>query len=455
METTTSQAQYIFESGHGQRGLHLLRTGLARSPKNREGRILLARIYAENHRPDLAKQILQSGLRYHQHDSEYLAALLRFLIEEEDDHLALQLSNQLLQTPSTPPKIIAFAAQSAATLHYRKGDYDTSEVLLDTHEASKTHDGRLLLAQIEWERGYRSLALLLLRELRNDYPASERIYDRLQESLRSENLTDESRRLALIHQLTHPDRLGSHLDRIRSLQVDGDERGVVHAADSMLNTFARQPTPLLALGDFAATTGLVSICRTLQKHFQQNNLPDRDIINLLLIEALLNAKQYHEVLKETAQLDDNPDFDQAVSTAKGLTAIAHYGLGDTGSGYAQLTVFMAQPQLRPASLLAIADRLASMGHRTPAQEILDHAQQLAPQSQPILTRLLKLSLEERDITSLSKNLRLFLTMRRPSPAILTDALNLLHGCISCAVSVPRKLEKVDVAWRLRSTQPMR
>jgi len=402
--------------------------GLARSPKNRDGRILLSRLFVANDRGDLAKTTLINGVTYHRYDRDYITSTFRFLIEQEEDLSALSLSNQLLKDPKSPRVIIELSALSAATVHHHQGRYDLAESLLATHQIGQTLDGRLLQAQIEWDRGYRELSLMLLRGLGQDFPSSERVYTRLQDALRGENQNVESRRLSILHQIKHPNRWRSHLDRIRSLTAGGDPSAVTFAAQQMIDTFSLNPSALLELGDFAATTSNVTLAQTLKRHFQQHDLPAESIIQLLLIEALLNAGRYQEVLNEVTRIQQSSRIgDQMTNTAKGLAAIAYYGLEDTRAGTTNLTAFMAQPQLRPEGLLAIADRLATMGNREAAKITLAQALHLSPQSQPILTKLLELNLKDRDPAEISGRLQLLMGMRKPSPAILAEALEWLNS----------------------------
>ena len=422
------QARQLLQIGEGSRGFQLLRMGLARSPQNRDGRLFLSQVFAANNRIDLAQETLINGLSYHRYDREYITSTLRFLIEHDEDLSALTLSNQLLEDPESSLDILELAALSAATVHHHQGSYDLAESLLATKQIGNSLDGRLLQAQIEWDRGYRELSLVLLRSLRQDFPSSERVYSRLQDALIHENLNAESRRLSILHQIKHPNRSRSQLDRIRSLTAEGDTHAATLAAHQMIAKFSLNPSPLLELGDFAATTSNVTLARTLIRHFQQHDLPKQDIVRLLVIEALLNAGQYQEVIDEVSHiLQSSPTADQITNTARGLAAIAHYGLGDTGTGATNLTAFMSQPQLRPESLLAIADRLASMGNREAAKTTLAQASQLSPKSQPILTRLLELNLEDRDPTQLPARLELLLNMRKPSPALMAGALKWLNS----------------------------
>ncbi len=422
------QAHHFLQSGQGSRGFQLLRMGLARSPRNRDGRIFLSQVYAANNRIDLAQNTLTNGLKFHRYDHEYIATTLRFLIEQEEDIAALTLSNELLEDPNSSPSIRELAALSAATVRHQQGSYDRAESLLITNQVSQSLDGRLLQAQIEWDRGYHELSLVLLRSLRQDFPSLERVYSHLQEALILANLNAESRRLSILHQIKHPNRSRSQLDRIRSLHTAGDIPGAMLAAHQMIETFSLNPPPLLELGDFAATTSNVTLARTLIRHFQRHDLPQQPIVQLLLVEALLNAGDYRGVIDEVASIQQsNPTADQITNTAKGLLAIAHYGLGNEGAGATNLTAFMAQSHLRPESLLAIADRLTSMGNREAAKTTLTQASQLSPKSQPILTRLLELNLEDHDSAELSDRLQRLLDMRKPSPAIMADAMKWLNS----------------------------
>lgn len=422
------QAQQLLRDGEGRRGFQLLRMGLVRSPGNLEGRILLSELFAANNRNDLATETLINGVSFHRYNREYLTRILRFLIEQEDDLLALSLSNQLLNDPEAPREIIELAALSAAIVHHHQGNYDQAESLLATHQIRESLDGRLLQAQIEWDRGYRELSLMLLRNLSQTYPGSERVYMRLQDALRSESRNAESRRRSILHQIQHPDRAGSQLEQIRSLTAEGNTPAATLAAHQMIENFSLQPSTLLELGDFAATTSNIELAQTLLQHFERHDLPHKNIVRLLLIEALLNAGRYQEVLAEASHLkENNLANDQIAHPAKGLVAIAYYGLGDEGAGAANIATFIAEPQLRPESLLAIADRLVSMDHRVAAKTALAQAAELYPQSQPILTRLLELNLADRDPTEVAGRLQLLLAMRKPSPTLLSDALEWLHG----------------------------
>ena len=422
------QARQYLQIGQGARGFQLLRIGLARSPRNRDGRILLSQIFAANNRKDLAKKTLTDGLGYHRYDRDFITHTLRFLIEQEEDLAALTLSNQFLEDANSPREILELATLSAANVHHSLGSYDLAESLLGTNQIGNSIDGRLLQAQIEWDRGYHVLSLILLRTLRHDFPSSESVYSRLQDALRSQNLNDESRRLSILHQIKHPNRSRSQLDRIRSLTAEEDAAGATLAAYQMIETFSQNASSLLELGDFAATTSNLTLARALVRHFQQHDLPKKAIMHLLLIEALLNAGRYEEVIDEVGHIQhSNPTDDQIANTATGLAAIAHYGLEDTGSGAANLTRFMARSQLRPESLLAIADRLAKMGKQEAAKATLSQAHQLSLKSQPILTKLLELYLEDRDSTEIQASLQLLLSMRKPSPAILADALKWLSS----------------------------
>lgn len=117
------QARQYLQIGQGARGFQLLRIGLARSPRNRDGRILLSQIFAANNRKDLAKKTLTDGLGYHRYDRDFITHTLRFLIEQEEDLAALTLSNQFLEDANSPREILELATLSAANVHHSRRRY--------------------------------------------------------------------------------------------------------------------------------------------------------------------------------------------------------------------------------------------------------------------------------------------------------------------------------------------
>ncbi|MCB1105325.1 MAG: tetratricopeptide repeat protein, partial [Cephaloticoccus sp.] len=69
----------LLAAGKFAPGFQQLRVGLARAPRNRDGRMALAGIYAQTGRTDLAQTTLLDGLAHHSNDHDYVATTMEFL----------------------------------------------------------------------------------------------------------------------------------------------------------------------------------------------------------------------------------------------------------------------------------------------------------------------------------------------------------------------------------------
>ncbi|MCF7689384.1 MAG: tetratricopeptide repeat protein [Cephaloticoccus sp.] len=418
----------LLRNGQFNEGFYQLRAGLARAPSNRDGRLALAQLYAISKRPDLAQSTLLQGLEYHQGDPEYVARVLGFLLSKSEDQMTVTLCDQLLRKPDTNQNLVEIEALSAAMACFYRGNYDRAENYLSHYKLDHTQAGRLLIAQLEWERGYRDLALLLLRDLNHEFPGDEEVYAKYSEYLSDVGQTEEIRHLAVIYQIAHPDSPRSHLDQLGSELQEKNPTDFRKAAQGVLAEFMDDPVGLLAIGDFAATHGLVDLIRDIQGLFQQHEWEGTMAVRLMGIEALLVSKRYVEALLDIQVFLKEPGLEtQLLNVATGLQAIAQYGVGDPVTAYTSLTALVAQPNLRTESLLAIANRLIVMEYPAPARLVLTKAMELNPQNQAVLSRLIEMDIEAKNTTSLMANVPRLLTMRKPSPALLADVHHLLRS----------------------------
>jgi hypothetical protein len=418
----------LLANGKFNEGYYQLRAGLLRAPGNMRGRLALAQILNLNKRPDLAQTTLLDGLFYHSSDPEYVSTVMTFLSEREEDQLVVELCTKLLGNPASAHQVKNVAALSAASARYQRGDYDQSETFLVENNVSQTPKGRLLLAQCEWERGYRELALLALRKLSRDLPADEGVYSVLSGYLRANGQNAEAQQLAVLHQIAAPKSIRSHIDQLTLLLSEGNDAALDVASRQAIALFRDDPAAILALGDFAASYGRVNLARDILTHFTGKHWENETAARLIYIEALLVAKQYREAQVEIQSLLTQTDISEVyLNIANGFLALAQYGLGDAISAHASLNTMMDQPKLRADSLLAMANRLFIMGERAPARELLSEAVSIDPRNQPALSRLVEMDIHSKNVTDLGANLPKLLRMRRPSMDVLTRAQMLLRS----------------------------
>ena len=416
----------LLQRGKFDQGFYQLRVGMARAPGHRDGRLLLAQILANSRRHDLARNTLMDGLNHHASDPVYVGAVLEFLLSRQADGEVMSLGNRILAAPDGTPALRDTAALHAARAAYYRGKYDQADAYLHTGGLAANLNAALLIARMDWERGYRELALVALRELHQRHPEDEGIYIQLGEFLRESGQTDEARRGTVLHQVAHPDCPRPVIDRLLDLHRQSREDELRAAAQNAL-TALPQPAGLLALGDFAATTGRVELAQQVLEQASNRQTADITPLRLMVVESMLVANRHAEALEHVQTLLKQPGADPALTNvAQGLLAIAHFGLGDPVSAHSALMTLMVRPELRAESLLAIANRLVAMEQRAPAREILARAIALDRQNQPALARLIELDLEAENLAALPDNLRHLLTLRKPPRHVLTAAQRLLR-----------------------------
>lgn len=426
-EHAIAQAFALLPQGKFDQGFYQLRVGLARAPGHRDGRLLLAQILANSRRNDLAHTTLTEGLKYHATNPVYVGAVLEFLLNRQADDEVMTLGNRILAAPDSSPALRETAALHAARAAYYRGKYDLAEAYLQQGGLTANLNAALLSARMDWERGYRELAMVAMRDLHQQQPQDEGIYIQFGEFLRAAGQLDEARRVTVLHQVAHPDCPRAAIDRLLDLQRQNREEELNTAAQNALAALADQPAGLLALGDFAATTGRAELAQQVLAQARNHQSADITPMQLMVVESMLVANRHAEALENLQTLLKQPGLDQALTNvAQGLLAIAHFGLGDPVSGQSALMTLMVRPDLRAESLLAIANRLVAMEQRAPAREILARAVALDRQNQPALARLIELDLEAENLAALPENLRQLLTLRKPPRHVLIAAQRLLR-----------------------------
>jgi hypothetical protein len=400
---------------------------MARYPADREGRLLLAQLYADNQREDLAKELLKKGLEYHPTDPEYARVLFAYLLSVQADEEVIRLGEAIQRSPaggSTP--LGGVARFGVATACYHRGYFDRAEGYLAAPDLRATQKGRLLEAKIQWERGYPELALHQLRTLAEDFPGDDEIYIQLSAYLRQNRHFDEAHQLTLVFQMARPDSAQPRIDLLHDYARAVNTAALRQTAAEILRLFSRDERNLLALGDFAATTGQPALARQVRARLTAGSRSGESAA-LLTMEALIVAKEYPAALALAEELAGQtpPLSPRLQNLSQGLGAIAHYGNNDPEAGRLALSRFVAGANLRAGNLLAIANRLREVGARPQARDLLARAAVTDPGNQPVLSRLIELEIVQGDFEALPAHLLHLLAMRKPSRNLLARAGGLL------------------------------
>lgn len=406
-----------------------LRVGSSLSPGNRDGRMLLAQFYVVWQRPDLAQKLLSEGLEANKADREYLQTVFSFLLQRQADGEVIAVTERLLKEAGAAPEIderIRLIAMARATALFFRGNYDAAEDTLREYRLAESPDGQILGLRIEWERGEQEAALARLQALTEQIPENEQVYAQYAAYLRETGRDDELRRLCVLRQLSYPDRPRARIDLLYLYDKAKDAGSVETGIAELFRDFPDNGEVMLALADFAANTGRPALARRIYEYCKEHNLPWEGPA-LMTVEAHVVAKQYREALEACRQMiKENPEWGKRFySVFNGLQAIANYGLGDIEAAQLFLNNFLNQAGVRADNLVAVSNRLMSVGAKDQARQVLVQAVKADPLNQTALVGLIKLDLELGQADTLSANLRTLLTMRKPPRELLENAYNRL------------------------------
>lgn len=431
-ENYLEEAKLAVQNRDLPRALHLYRAGLARSPANTEARLALAQIYVASRHPELAKSLLIDRLANFSSHRAYLDAALRFLLDFQYDQDLAATCDLLLAQPLDRPTQ-ALAALYASTVAHLRGSYDLAESILHTHGIDRTPEGTLLLARIDWERGYPDLALLRLSDLVRTGSATDHAYVLIGQIHRTRGQTREFELNATLRLAHSPLSFQPRLDFLRIHHDRGHPDDLAREIDSYLFHFAGDQAALLSLADFAANTGRPDLAKRVEQHFAARGWP-ADAPKLLTAEAHLIAGDYPRSLELLAgaarEAGANQRFGPILDS---LQAVALFGLNRVDEARLHLGHLLTRPTLRAENLQAVATRLLALDQAPHARHLLTRAVELDPLNQSALTELVRLEAGNRTFDTLPTHVRRLMQMRRPSREALALAarawgsdLNLFH-----------------------------
>lgn len=420
-----TEGERALRQGDLNAAIHLLRSGLALNPSHARSRLLLANLYSLAQNPKLADEVLITGLGLHQHDPDYLRAAFLLWDKQQNDSLILAQAHALLAVPAPLPaacrSLIAFWGAQAA---YHLGQHDQARTLLRLGLLENSAPGTCLLAKMEWAEGFTSLALGRLQAYQRGIPApNESVGPLFNQFLQALGRDSEWHTNLLADQIRRPDDPRSHVALLRYFQATQKNSSFAHSFHTSRHQFSHHIPALLELAEAAANAGRPDLVD--QIALPNPKTPDHQAaLNLLLAEAHLQAGTFAQTL---ACLDQNaslvtPPFRSAQA---GLRAAALYALGRADEAHLQIDYLLSSPDTSADSLVALAQRLNSLGQHEPARLLFTRALALSPRHQPALLALITLELDNGTLVQHPEHLSALLSNRRPPRELLqriTDEL---------------------------------
>lgn len=402
-----------------------LRNGTALSPRNLQGRQLMANLYLGMRQPEEALKIMTSGAPYAYNNAEYLNNYVQLLLQMQKDQQAIDLAETVLKT--NPPKEIShIMAWAAAMARFYRGDFDRTEDILREYNLSREIQGQLLLSRISWERGQRQAAIDRLEAALNKFPTNEPFYAQLSFYYRESGDYPKARQYAVMRSISAPLSIAPRIELLYVLNSDGQTERVKQETEAILNQFGDSDQSLSQLGTFAATQGLAELSQTIYKRAEQNRF-SMGTYSLQLIESYINSKNFQEAIALTEHLSkEQPSWlQQHLPIFNSLRAIAYYGAGNNNMATMYLNQFLQTPQVRIDSMVGAAKHFERLGGLNFAREILLNAYQRNTSSQVVLTNLIEMELATGNAADLGQYLNKLLQMRRPSVLLLEKAYSRL------------------------------
>ncbi len=420
-----AQGKKLLEDKKYREAFESFVSGLSLAPGNRDGRLMLAQFYTTWQRPDRAERLLVSGLTYHSDDDEYLQTVFTFLLQRQSDFEVIDITADLLAVVPEPVAMddrLRLVVLARATAFFHRGNYDAAEELLTQYKIQDSPDAQLLQIRIDWDRGEREIALAKLAEISALAPENEQIYAQYAAYLREIGRDGEMRRLALLRQIAYPDRPRPRIDLLYLYSKAGDEVSVKRGVDELFTDFNDSTEALVALADFAANTGRPELARRVYEFTKERHLAWEGPA-LMIVEAHVVAKQYRAALAACDQLiKENPEWGKRFqSVFNGLQAIANYGLNDEEAANLFLGNFLNQPGVRADNLVAVSNRLISVGAKRQARQVLDQAVRTDPLNQGALSSLIRIDLDAGHADTVAVHLRTLMGMRKPPLDLLQTA----------------------------------
>lgn len=412
------------KEGNYRDGFRLLRLGIARSPGNLKGRMVLAEFYEiAIKRADIAAHQLIEGLEQGGlEDLDYLKQALRVLLRHQMDEEIQAIADEHL--PEEPEltdrnRVLAFGAANA---NYLRGNFDRAENYLISYGLIDSLEGLLLSSQISWGRGDKVAAITKMEASLGKFPNSEPLLLQLSRYHRELGNLDEARRYAILRNVSAPLSAAPRLELLYIYNKAGDEASEQRETQRMLKQFRDDENALQALGNFAAETGNINLARRTYEEALENEFAI-DSFALLLIEAHLASKDFKGALYFAEELlKEQPDWlSDRWATFNSLRAVASYGVDQPDLGEIYLQDFLNGKNTQSETFLAVARYFSTINRAPQARRILLEAYQRNPSNQKILSELIRTELRLGYTENLNRLLPRLLQMRRPQEELLVEA----------------------------------
>lgn len=402
-----------------RRAFALLREGVARSPENLEGRMLLAQIYA-GWRPDLAADLLVSGADFGKEDPEYVKLMSMLLLNQKQDKRVLEVTETLLAEDLDDEirQILNVARlQSAMFL----GRYDIARTTFEETDLEQTMDGVILGTKLYMRIGREQTATEVLLSVINSLQAQEisPVYNQLVSVYKERGLFDKAREAALELVIRNPLEWRPRIVLIDILSASEQVARRDREIEALLQQHRNDEQAMTALAQLCAGYGNVRAASRLYEIALENGY-SLSLFSLTLAEAYVNQGDTAKAIELCNELvrEDPSWLLNAESSFNAIRSLAYFNHGDTELGRLYLKNFLESRRTTVNQLYQAAQSFRKFKMDQEALQILEDAYGRDAENEVVLAALIDVEMNLGVYFYIDEHLDSLFSLRRPDYALL-------------------------------------
>ncbi|NDV61143.1 hypothetical protein G0Q06_01625 [Puniceicoccales bacterium CK1056] len=415
------QGKAALEREDYRRAFSLLREGVARSPANIEGRMLLAQVYA-GWRPDLATDILVGGVQYGLEDPDFIKLMSTLLLMSKEDDRILELTDKLLEEdpPLEVQRILNVMRMQSAMF---KGKYDIVRQIFESTDIKQTMDGVIIGTSLYIKTGKADTAAQVLASVINSSPGGnlDPVYTRLVNIYKTEKEYNKAREAALELVIQKPLEWQPRIMLIDVLSASGMTDRRDREIDALLQEHRNNEQAMTALAQLAAEYGNVRASSRLYDLALENGY-NLGLFSLSLAEAYVSNGEPAKAIELCNELvrEDPSWLLNSESTFNAIRALAYYTQGDSELGNLYLKNFLESTRTNVNQLFQASRSYKKYDLTEQALKILEEAYAREEGNEAVLVSLIDVEMEVGAYFAISQHLKKLFELRRPDYAIIED-----------------------------------
>ena len=416
-------ANELLAKGEYREAFENLLRGVARSPKNLDGRKKLAQFFIMMNKQDSAMKVLHRGLPYAYEDLPYMRLYTQLLISNMEDETLINVCKRILDKNPKSKEIQAYLAMAMATVYSMHGMHKESRAIIEKYGLEKTTPGLLRLSKNEWEQGNRQEAIDIIAKNINIIRDLDPVYALLVNYYILMGDYEKARQYGSLRILEKPLEIAPRVDYLRSLSNSGDKEAAKLEIARLFENNKNDENTLIYIANFAADTANLELMRKIYDNAIEKGFSNTSQYCMLLLETFITCKKYQEAIDFSEDIiKANPKWlqrNENIFTA--LRAVAYYAVGNSNMSAALVNDMLKRGTANPRTLVATARRFAILGENTIAHKLYIAAVNKDPNHQYALVRLIQFELDEGNSSDLHKYIFRLINMRRPPRDMILDA----------------------------------